>query len=72
MKSPVHLNAEKMGLTVRTPETLSNNLDEYEYIKKLSADLAFVVAYGQIIPKKFLNLTKKGFYKSTYINSSSL
>ena len=61
LKSPVHLNAEKMGLTVRTPETLSNNLGEYEYIKKLSADLAFVVAYGQIIPKKFLNLTKKGF-----------
>lgn len=61
LKSPVHLNAEKMGLTVRTPHTLNNNSDEYEYIKKLSADLAFVVAYGQIIPKKFLHLTKKGF-----------
>ena len=60
-----------MGLTVRTPETLSNNLDEYEYIKKLSADLAFVVAYGQIIPKNFKSY-KKRFYKSTYINSSSL
>ncbi len=61
MKSPVHLSAEKIGITVRTPDTLNNNLDEYKYIKKLSADLAFVVAYGQIIPKKFLHLTKKGF-----------
>ena len=50
-----------MGLAVRTPVTLNSNLDEYEYIKKLNADLAFVVAYGQIIPKKFLNLTEKGF-----------
>ena len=61
LKSPVHLSAEKIGLTVRTPDKLNNNLDEYEYIKTLSADLAFVVAYGQIIPKKFLHLTKKGF-----------
>ena len=27
----------------------------------MEADLAIVVAYGQIIPKNFLNLTKKGF-----------
>ena len=27
----------------------------------MGADLAIVVAYGQIIPKEFLNLTKKGF-----------
>ena len=27
----------------------------------MDADLAIVVAYGQIIPKEFLNLTKKGF-----------
>jgi len=27
----------------------------------LNADLAIVVAYGQIIPKEFLKLTKKGF-----------
>ena len=28
---------------------------------KINADLAIVVAYGQIIPKEFLSLTKKGF-----------
>ena len=31
------------------------------FIKKLDADLAIVVAYGQIIPKEYLDLTKKGF-----------
>jgi methionyl-tRNA formyltransferase len=36
-------------------------MEEYEYFKKIDADLAVVVAYGQIIPKEFLNLTKKGF-----------
>ena len=30
-------------------------------LEKIDADLAIVVAYGQIIPKEFLNLTKKGF-----------
>ena len=31
------------------------------FYKKMDADLAIVVAYGQIIPKEFLSLTKKGF-----------
>ena len=37
------------------------NDKEYEFLKKLNPDIAIVVAYGKIIPKKFLNLTKKGF-----------
>jgi methionyl-tRNA formyltransferase len=36
-------------------------MEEYEYFKSIDADLAIVVAYGQIIPKEFLDLTKKGF-----------
>jgi len=40
---------------------LKDNNEEYEFIKNLEADLAIVVAYGQIIPKNFLDLTKKGF-----------
>ena len=43
------------------PKTLKNNEEEYQFLKELNADLAIVVAYGQIIPKNFLNLTKKGF-----------
>ena len=60
-KSPVQNIAEIFNLEFRTPETLKNNEEEYEYLKKLDVDLAVVVAYGQIIPKNFLKLTKKGF-----------
>jgi len=60
-KSPVQGIAETLNIEFRSPETLQDNNDEYEFIKKLEADLSIVVAYGQIIPKEFLNLTKKGF-----------
>ncbi len=60
-KSPVHLISETLSIEIRTPANFKNNIEEYEYLKKLDADLAIVVAYGQIIPKKFLDLTKKGF-----------
>ncbi len=60
-KSPIQGIAETLNLEFRTPHTLKDNIDEYEYLKKINADLAIVVAYGQIIPKKFLNLAKKGF-----------
>ncbi len=60
-KSPVHLMAETLNINVRTPETLKDNLIEYDFIKKIDADLAIVVAYGKIIPQNFLSLTKKGF-----------
>ena len=32
-----------------------------DFLNSLDADLAIVVAYGQIIPKEYLSLTKKGF-----------
>ena len=60
-KSPIQGIAETLNLEFRTPVSLKNNDEEYEYLKKMEADLAIVVAYGQIIPKKFLSLTKKGF-----------
>ena len=60
-KSPVQNIAEILNLESRTPENLKNNKKEYEFLKKLDADLAVVVAYGQVIPKEFLELTKKGF-----------
>ncbi len=59
-KSPIQGIAETLNLEFRTPESLKNNNEEFEYFKKIDADLAIVVAYGQIIPKEFLNLTKKG------------
>ena len=60
-KSPIQNISEELNLNLRTPNTLEGNKTEFDYIKKIKADLAIVVAYGQIIPKNFLNLTKKGF-----------
>ena len=60
-KSPVQSISETLNLEFRTPKYLKNNHEEFEYFKTINADLAIVVAYGQIIPKEFLSLTKKGF-----------
>jgi len=60
-KSPIQIAAEDYNINCRTPKTLKENKYEYEYLKQLDLDLIIVVAYGQIIPKEFLNLTKKGF-----------
>ena len=60
-KSPIQGISETLDIDFRSPLTLKNNKDEHKFIKELNADLAIVVAYGQIIPKNFLNLTKKGF-----------
>ena len=60
-KSPIQGISETLNIDFRTPQTLKDSNEEYEFLKELNADLAIVVAYGQIIPKNFLNLTKKGF-----------
>jgi len=59
-KSPVHQFAELMGLDVKTPESFrkSSVIDELE---SLGADVACVVAYGQILPQRALDATE---YKS--------
>ena len=60
-KSPIQSMAETLNLQFRTPHSLRDNFEEYDYLKKIQADLVIVVAYGQIIPKEFLDLPKKGF-----------
>ncbi len=60
-KSPVQGISETLNIDFRCPKTLKDNDEEYQFLKKLNADIAIVVAYGQIIPKNFLTLTKKGF-----------
>ena len=60
-KSLIQSLSETLNIKFRTPLSLKNNREEYEYLKKLDADLGIVVAYGQIIPSEILNLTKKGF-----------
>ena len=60
-RSPIQSFSEVLNINCRTPLYLKNNNEEYEYLKKLDADLAIVVAYGQMIPSEMLKLTKKGF-----------
>jgi methionyl-tRNA formyltransferase len=60
-KSPIQGISETLNIECRTPYSLRDNEEEYDYLKKLDADIVIVVAYGQIIPKKFLSLVKKDF-----------
>ena len=52
--------AKGKNLNLRSPSNL-NNVEELKFFKNLSPDLAVVVAYGQIIPKNFLEIPKFGF-----------
>ena len=51
--SPVQQYAERFNLKLRYPSDLN---EEYEFIKTLEAEVAVVVAYGKILPKKILDL----------------
>ena len=55
IKSPVHLEAEKLKIPVRIPENLNNEID-FKFIRESKAKVVVVAAYGQIIPEKFLNI----------------
>ena len=54
LKSPIHLEAEKLNIPIRHPNNL-NNETEIQFIKKVKAHFVVVVAYGQMIPDKLLN-----------------
>ena len=60
LPSSIEIFSKKKLLNVKTPKNL-NNEEEFEYFKNLKPDLVVVVAYGKIIPKKFLDLPKFGF-----------
>ncbi len=60
-KSAIHSLSETLTLGVRTPDKLNDNKVEYEFLKNLNLDLVIVVAYGQLIPKEFLSLSKAGY-----------
>ncbi len=38
-KTPIHVKSELLGLPIRTPNSLKNNIDEYNFIKKLNPQL---------------------------------
>ncbi len=60
-RTPIHSLSETLNIECRRPVSLKNNQEEYDYFKNLNADLAIVVAYGNLIPKEMLGLTKIGF-----------
>ena len=58
--SRVEIFAKENSLSIRTPAQLDTD-EEYNFFKKLEPDIVIVIAYGKIIPKRFLNLAKHGF-----------
>ena len=58
--SPVKTWAESQGLPVLTPETCKTN-EFLEHFKSLNVDGAVVVAFGQILTQKLLNLCPDRF-----------
>jgi len=58
--SPIQKAAENLNLAVRTPNNLNTD-EEFNFFKNLNPDIVVVIAYGKLIPKKILDLPKKGF-----------
>lgn len=58
-KSAVHQFAELMGLPVETPESFRKS-KVIDGLEALNADVACVVAYGQILPQRALNAPTYG------------
>ena len=58
--SSVEAFAKGKSLRIRTPFNLDTD-EEYNFFKKLNPDIVIVIAYGKIIPKRFLSLSKNGF-----------
>jgi methionyl-tRNA formyltransferase len=53
--SAVKILAQKNGLQILTPQSLRKDLQSFEIIKSWKADVAVVVAFGQILSQEFLD-----------------
>jgi len=60
MPCPVKETALNNNINVVSPEKIKNDEEFYELYKSLEPDLAVVVAFGQILPKKILDVPKLG------------
>ena len=58
-KSPVHQFAELMGIPIETPESFRKS-KVIDGLELLNADVACVVAYGQILPQRALDAPRYG------------
>ena len=59
IESPIQSTAKKLNLKTVTPDTLKSD-DVFEEYKKLKPDVVVVVAYGLILPEKYLKIPKFG------------
>lgn len=57
--SPVKQLAERLGIPVRTPETLRDP-DEIAYLESLAPDVICVAAYGALLPEAVLSIPRHG------------
>ncbi|RST87462.1 methionyl-tRNA formyltransferase [Aquibium carbonis] len=60
-KSPVHVEAERLGIEVRTPKSLRGDAEQ-EAFCALRADVAVVVAYGLLLPSPILDAPRLGCF----------
>ena len=58
-RSPVHAFADSCGLSVHTPKSLKSTETQAEFAAH-DADVAVVVAYGQILPAAILQAPEHG------------
>ena len=58
--SAIQNSAKNLKLIIRTPNNLNAD-EELKFFKEVNPDVVVVVAYGQLIPKKFLDIPRKGF-----------
>ena len=59
MPSPVQIEAERLGVPVRTPKSLRGEAEQAEFAA-LQADVAVVAAYGLILPQPVLDAPRHG------------
>ena len=59
IESPIQSTAKKLNLKTMTPHTLKSD-DVFEEYKKLKPYVVVVVAYGLILPEKYLKIPKFG------------
>ena len=59
IESPIQSTAKKLNLKTMTPNTLKSD-EVFEEYKKLKPDVVVVVAYGLILPEKYLKIPKFG------------
>ena len=60
IKTPLHIVAEELKIDVKTSNNLDNE-EDYSFFKDRKIDYVVVVAYGNIIPERFLKIPKLVF-----------